>query len=472
MTLGPIFQPFAEQRPICVAARAILERFFDPARLDPLFEAHAQAGYTRELLFSQTVELMALVVLRQENSVNSAFQHHRAQLGVSHAALYGKLDRLEPGVSQALLRYSYGEGAKLIGALQAREKSWLRGYDVRLLDGNHLAGTEHRLKELRGLTAAALPGKSLVVLHQRTRLIQDLFLTEDGHAQERSLLGALLPLLGRRQLWLADRNFCVLRLLYALSARRACYVIRQHGQLEGEVLGEAVKIGTTATGVVYEQALRLPLPKDAPKGSPEDAQETAPPTAQETVRRIRLELFEPTRDGARTLHLLTNLPAGDADALAVAELYGRRWTIETAFHDLTEWLRCEVSTLAYPQAALFAFSVAALAYNAVRVMTASLIAVHGRQKVEQEVSGYYLGLEIQQTYDGMLVAIPPEHWLFLRTLPLAEFAALLRSLAEQADLERYRKHPRGKKKKPPKKRRTKNQVHVATARLLAVRKRC
>ena len=38
------------------------------------------------------------------------------------------------------------------------------GYPIRILDGNHLAGTEHRIKELRALRAGALPGQALVVL--------------------------------------------------------------------------------------------------------------------------------------------------------------------------------------------------------------------------------------------------------------------------------------------------------------------
>ena len=35
---------------------------------------------------------------------------------------------------------------------------------------------------------------------------------------------------------------------------------------------------------------------------------------------------------------------------------------------------------------------------------------HGRERINQGVSGYYLCLEIRQTYDGMLVAIPATHW--------------------------------------------------------------
>jgi hypothetical protein len=40
---------------------------------------------------------------------------------------------------------------------------WLPGYQVKIVDGNALEASEHRLHALRGVDAGALPGKSLVV---------------------------------------------------------------------------------------------------------------------------------------------------------------------------------------------------------------------------------------------------------------------------------------------------------------------
>jgi hypothetical protein len=57
------------------------------------------------------------------------------------------------------------------------------------------------------------------------------------------------------------------------------------------------------------------------------------------VRRIRLELHQPTRDGDDTLYLLTTVPAGAADACTLARLYRERWTLEKAFLHLTMQLR-------------------------------------------------------------------------------------------------------------------------------------
>jgi hypothetical protein len=51
---------------------------------------------------------------------------------------------------------------------------------------------EHRLKALREATGRALPGKPLVVYEPAQGLVTDVFPCADGHAQERSLLGAVL----------------------------------------------------------------------------------------------------------------------------------------------------------------------------------------------------------------------------------------------------------------------------------------
>lgn len=451
MLLGKIFEPFIEKRPVCVMARGILERLLDPRRVDQVFADHARRQYTRDLLFSTVVQLMGEVVLKVQPSVHAAWQAREDEIGVSVAALYKKLDRVETGISAALVRDSAEQAAAVIDALQAPLPPWLKGYRCRVLDGNHLSASEHRLQELRTTWAAPLPGKVLVVLDQERMLAEDVFLTEDGHAQERSLLAEVLSVVQPKDVWIADRNFCTCGFLFGIADRGACFLIRQHGTLKGRRIGRRRRVGTTATGVVYEQNLEL----------------TDPATGRTMVlRRITVKLHQPTRDGDYEIHLLTNVPAAHADALLLSGLYRRRWTIETMFQEVTTTLACEIDTLCYPPAALFAFCLALLAYNAVSVLKAALRSVHGEEHVNETVSGYYLALEIQQAYDGMRVAIPDRHWRAFRRLALPDFAETLRQLAGHVRLSRYRKHPRGPKKPPPKKTRYKNGGHVSTAKLL------
>ena len=123
-------------------------------------------------------------------------------------------------------------------------------------------------------------------------------------------------------------------------------MIRQHAStLHWEFVGKRRACGRIDTGKVYEQTIR----------ATDDAGEVL------FLRRVTVLLDRPTRDGDTELHLLTNVPAKDARAKVIADLYRRRWTIETAFQELEATLHGEINTLGYPKAALFAFCVALVA---------------------------------------------------------------------------------------------------------------
>ena len=94
------------------------------------------------------------------------------------------------------------------------------------------------------------------------------------------------------------------------------------------------------------------------------------------------------------------MPAKDANAKTIADMYRQRWTIETAFHELEATLNGEINTLGYPKAALFAFCVALVSYNVLSTIKAALRSVHGEERVADEVSGYYVADEIQMTHAG------------------------------------------------------------------------
>jgi hypothetical protein len=447
------FEPFLKEAPLCVMTRLSLERLFQPGRLDTLFRNTAQRQYEKELLFSQVVELMMSVVLRVDPSVYAAYRKRASALPVGDQALYDKLRCMELDVSAALVADSASQIEPVIGALGARLPAWLPGYRVKVLDGNHLSASERRLRELRQTWARGLPGTVLAVYEQEADLVTQVFLTPDGHAQERSLLDAVLAGVRAKDLWIADRNFCTLGFLFGLAAAGAALVIRQHGNLKGRPLGERRFRGHTDSGKVYEQTLEL-----------RQADRTL------RLRRITLVLDQPTRDGDGEIHVLTNLPGREADAAAVAQLYRRRWTIEGRFYEVTQTLDCEPNTLGYPKAALFAFCLALLASNAVALLKASLRAVHGPQAVDA-MSSYYMALEVGQTYRGMMVALPPPLWAAFRDLTASDWAGLLRQAAGRVQPARYRKARRGPKKPPPPRDTYKNAVHVSTHKLLENRRR-
>jgi len=450
--LQSIFERFVNGSPVTVMLRGIMERALPATEIDQLFTDTAEQQYERTLLFSTMVDVMSQVVCRIRPSVHAAFQAEPGKIAVSVKALYDKLARVEPATSAALVAHTASTLKPVIDRLGGGLPKLLPGYRVRILDGNHLSGTEHRLKELRLLAAGALPGQSLAVLDAETMLVTEVLCCEDGHAQERATLPAIVPLIAARDVWVADRNFCTTDFWFALAARKAYGVIRHHANLSYQAIGKRRSCGRCATGRVYEQRIRI---------------EQEPGSWLE-LRRITIELDKKTRDGDMEIHILSNLPSR-IRAKVLARLYQKRWTIETAFQELTVALRCEINTLAYPKAALFGFCVALLAFNVLAVMKAALRAAHGVQNIEERLSGYYLANEIAGTYRGMMIAIPEEHWEIFGKMPTAQFVKVLKQLAQKVDLEKLKKHPRGLKKPRVQRRRSKRVTHVATARILAKR---
>jgi Transposase DDE domain len=449
MILGPVFEQFINESPLSVMARATIEYALSASFLDGLFERTAELGYTKELLFSTTVDLMSLVVCGRVPHVQSAYQRIRERVPVTLKSVYEKLQHLETEVSAALVRSAAGRCCGLITELGGACQLLLPGYRVRILDGNHLAATQKRLKVTRGHRAGVLPGQSLAVLDPASMLITDVIPCEDAHTQERALIGQVLPLVQKGDLWIEGRNFCTTDFLLGVAQRGAYFVARRHGNLTIEPQAEFGQEVETDTGWVSER--RVWVCRDGQRVL--------------QARLIRVRLKQPTEDGDWEVEILTNLPA-KVRAVKVAWLYLKRWRIEGAFHELTVALHCEMNTLGYPKAALFGFCVAVVAYNLLAVLKAAMRAVHGEEKVQKEVSGYYMALEWSLVYAGMMIALPAREWEVFGRMSAKELAGHLRDWASKINLDKIKKAPPRKPTKQKTKRIKDDSPHLSTARLL------
>jgi len=449
---------FVKESPVTVMARAVFEFGVSAERIDQIFRQHAIKQYEGELFFSCAVELLGLTVMKSRNSLREAYLREKENVGVTIKALYDKLANTELPVSRALVRETALQLMPVVQSLKAEVPPLLPGYRTKIIDGKHLGGTEHRIKETRTLHACPLPGHLLVVLDPQVMMAIDVVPWEDAYTQERKLLDEVLATADENDLWIADRNFCTTNFFFGLDERNACFAIRQHGStLNGKrLVGRRRRVDRCETGVVYEQAMEIDNPPDG---------------TSLTIRRITLELDKPTRDGEKEVHVLTNLP-GSVGAVTVCDLYRRRWSVETAFQELGQSLDAEIDTLCYPRAALLAYCIALMMYNVLSVVKASLRSVHGEELLPEKISGYGLASEIKSIYGGLLIAIPPPQWReqFSGQTP-SGLAKFLCRCSKQVNIDRFKKSQRGPKCPQPKRKGGLRQKHVSTARLLQSRKK-
>src|SRR5260370_39789089 len=100
--------------------RGTMEWLLDEPMMRKLFEQHAPDQYTRELTISALVGLFIQVSTGARRSVYAAYVADQATanptIETSYQALYGKLGRLQPAVSEAVVRYSAERRGLVLGS--------------------------------------------------------------------------------------------------------------------------------------------------------------------------------------------------------------------------------------------------------------------------------------------------------------------------------------------------------------------
>jgi IS4 transposase len=455
MLLRGVLERFEKESPFTVMAHLGLSQALRREWVNDVFKENSDGQYTRELLFSTAVEAMALVALGLSPSVHAAAKSLGDQLTVSLTSLYNKINGVHTAVVRGLVAGSAERFVPVMEELKPKSYRSVKGLQLRIVDGNHLSASEKRLKPLRNYRGAALPGQTLVVYDPDLELMLDMLPWEDAHAQERLIMQALLPRVTKGELWIADRNFCCAPIILGFIERDAYFLVREHAiNPNPKVESKLRSIGRVETGGVYEQAVSI---KDD-KG------------VVHRFRRIEIHLDKETEDGDAVIRLLTNVPASKLNAKRLADLYRRRWRIEALFQRLEDVLQSEIKTLGQPRAALFAFGVAALAYNVLALLMAAVRTKH-RSTLEElniDVSPYYIAMQIRMHYAGLVLVTDASTWEASESLTAPRLAKALLGLAANVDPCYFRSYPR-KPKVVSKKgyvSRSEVQKHVATSQVL------
>jgi hypothetical protein len=160
MVLGEVLERFVRETPVTVMMRATMENAFSAEAIDRLFAETAPQQREGDLLFSTVVDLLSLTVCSVRKSVNAAYVAAKERVGVSVKSVYNKLNGVETEVARELVRRPTARLRQVVRAMRAPRPAAFPGYRVKILDGNHLASTEHRLKELRTTRSGPLPGQA------------------------------------------------------------------------------------------------------------------------------------------------------------------------------------------------------------------------------------------------------------------------------------------------------------------------
>jgi len=317
---------------------------------------------------------------------------------VSLASLYDKVNHTEPGILRALVQGAAEWLAPVMAALPADPS--LPGYELRVLDGNHLPGSDKRLAALRGHRGAALPGQSIVVYDPDSGLVVDLIAGEDAHQSERTLAIPVLERAQPGQLWIADRHFCTRTLLAGWEAAGASFIVREHAMHPRLSHRGAWRCcGRIETGVVHEQAI-----------------------TQRRRRRLALRRTaarHPDR-GWRDHDPAVDQPAGPGQCRpggrAVPPALAHRRHVPAPGRRAAQRDRQPRS----PRAALLGFAVSLLAYNVLALIGRCVEQAQPQPPAPSaktpasvpplQGSAFHLALSIRGGYEGMLIAVPAEHW--------------------------------------------------------------
>ncbi len=382
--------------PLAEAVLLQLSQVLNPKELDQLFETHRGRCYEKELKFATLVGLIRDALLIHRGSARRSFERAKRdeQLPVAIASAYAKLGRLPLELSQALLAHAAQRlGPLLPRAMASALPASLRGLRVVALDGKTIKHVARRLKPLRNLRAKLLGGKLAVAMDLQSGLALGLCASANGEANEVPLTWQLAPQVrqacGVGVLWLADRQFCDLKLPQLFTQDSSHFLVRycHNVDFHADAARPARTLLDTQGRRVVEEWGYLGGPKD-----------------QRRCYVRRVTLYRPGQDDVA---VVSDLLDGQAyPATDLLDLYLMRWGIERMFQQVTEVFNLRQRIGSTPQAMVFQASFCLVLYNVIQVIKA--YAAQAGQREVGKVSGEKLFTDVTQELVGWNVAAGPK----------------------------------------------------------------
>jgi hypothetical protein len=422
--------------PLAEAVLTLWRWCADANVLNGVFDRHRGACYENQLSFALLVQLIADALIHHDGSGRKSCSQHREQGGVpvSDQAIYQKLSRLPPAVSEAfladlstrLLQVAPPEPAAAI-------PESLRAFRAVIIDGKVVKRVPKRLRPLRGAKGGVLGGKALVALDLAAGLVLRVATHADGEVNDCRLVPDLLPqvraaLPGETLLWVADRQFADLNQIEAFTADGGHFLVRYHSKTGFTADPERpARGGRDARGRTWTEEWGWLGRENHRK--------------RRYVRRITLP-----RPDAEAVILLTDLLDGDTyPATDLLELYLARWGIERVFQKITEVFNLRHLIGTTPQGTLFQLSFCFVLYNSLQVVR-GYVAESAKRPVET-ISTELLFDDVRRQLIGLYTLVPVATVAtMIETLPTAAAVrARLRRLLADVWRRRWRKAPSRKR---------------------------
>lgn len=412
MLPADVLQRYAKESPLALMAHMGLCQAVPPEWL--------KEG-THKLLLSTTFEAMGLFCLSP-----FAASSLGERLSASVTSLYNEIDDVHTTVVRALLGGSAERFVPAMEEINPKGERSVAGLRLRLVDGIHAPASRKHLKPPSNDRGTALRKQALVVYDPDLELVLDVLPWEDADAPQR-----LIPLASKGELWIADHDFCSAPIILGLIEREAFFLVREHAahpDIKVETGLRAIRsMGRIESGRLYEQTVSI-----------KDKDEVA-----HRLSRIEIHLYQETQGAHTVIRLLTNVPPAKLSPRKIAELSLRRWRIVAIFQRLDDVLQREIKTLRKPHAALFAFGVAALAYNVLSLLIAAVRVQHAStlEQLKIDVSPYHIATQIQGDYSELMLFSDPADWRAFASPTGPAFTQTLLGMAANVKPRRFRSNP-------------------------------
>jgi hypothetical protein len=350
--------------PLAEAVLRLSRQVLDDGFLADLFERCRGTGSEQKVNFALLTLLMFDALNEHQGSGRQSFHAARAERGLpaTDAAVYGKLRRVPLPLSEAFLREATARlRCYLPRAACQQAPAALGEFAVMIVDGKKLKRLPKRLGALRHTHGKVLGGKVVAGLLLNEGLVVAMHVSPDGEANDAPLTPGLLSQLTegsqqQRRLYVADRQFCDLKIPASIQSAGQAFVIR---------FCKKTSFFPEAEPACSRHAQRLVQDVVGWVGSPRDP------------RRLRVRQITLARAEEEDVILVTNLfDATRYPAELLLELYLQRWTIERVFQQVTEVFHLDTFVASSPQGAIFQFALCALLYNLLQALRSYLAVAH------------------------------------------------------------------------------------------------